>query len=220
MAIIDNDVLEEHAGDVLAALDSRRKEAEAYRDMTGGLPPWWEFGVILGKRVGRPSRFSCPEEMEDRVVDYFRVCAENNVVPSPNGLYAHLGFTQSWQFHNFAKRRPEFRDVHARALSWLKIPLEYLLTETGSNTSGVWKRLTNIPDGWEIDDDTTVVPLRYEYKDRRQQELIGLDSSTLEVSLGDKSAAELFREMQAAGRRLAEERKAAKEESTDVPNSA
>jgi hypothetical protein len=219
MAIIDNDALEEHAGDVIAALDARRKEAKAYREMTGSLPPWWEFGVALGTRVGRPARFTCPDALEDKAVDYFRLCAENNVVPSPNGLYAFLGFTQSWQLHTFVKRHPEFRDTHARIMSWLKIPLEYLLTEPGSNTSGVWKRLTNIPDGWEVDDDTSVVPLRYEYKDRRQQELVGLDATNLEVSLGDKSAAELFREMQAAGRRLAEERAGRKEEQGDVPDS-
>ena len=92
-------------------------------------------------------------------------------------------------------------------MSWLKIPLEYMLTEAGANTSGAWKRLTNIPDGWELDDDTNVVPMRYEYKDRRQQELIGLDATTLEVTMGDKNAAELFREMQAAGKKLAEARR-------------
>ena len=211
MAILDDELLEEHGGDVLGALSERRKEARLYRDLTGSLPPWWEFGVSLGvpesqKRRGIPGRFSSPQQLEEAVIAYFLLCAENQVVPSPNGLYAALGFVHSWHFHNFVKRNPEFRPIHAKAMTWLKIPLEMALIEAGANVSGAWKRLTNIPDGWELDDDTTVVPLRYEYKDRRQQEVVGLDMTALDVTLNDKSAAELFREMQAAGRKLVEER--------------
>lgn len=208
MAIIDDEVLEEHGGDFLKALDARRRDAKAYRDMTGSLPPWWEYGVALGLgNRGAKGRYQSPEQMMERVIEYFKLCADNGVMPTPNGLYAHLGFLNSWSFHNHARRKPEYRAVHAQAMSWLKIPLEMVLTEVGVNTNGIWKRLTNIPDGWELDEDATTIPLRFEYKDRRQQEVVGLDSASLEVALSDKSAAELFREMQMAGKKLAEERR-------------
>jgi hypothetical protein len=204
--MIDEETLDAFDGDVKAALGARRKQAVDYLKETGSLPPWYEFGVAIGlAKGGTAKKFESPEEFLEKAMGYFRKCAENNVIPMPGALYAFMGFTSSGALTNYARRNPDFREAHQLIQTWLKIPLEWLLTEPGQNTTGAWKRLTNIPDGWEVDDDPNLVPMSYQYKDRRQQELVGLDGASLDIIPGDKTAEELYREMQAVGRRLAEE---------------
>ena len=209
MAILTPEALLEAGGDVNEALRMRRAEARAMQQETKSLPDWWEFGVSYAPTPGQIQnrRFESPDEFFALGMGYYRKCAESAIIPSYEGLLLHMGFASQPSWYSFAKRHPEYRNAQATLLSCLRVPLEMLLVADGMERSanGAWKRLTNIPDGWEESDDVNVVPLRYSWKDRKQQEVVGLDGAALEVVAGDKTMAELWREMQAAGKKLAPE---------------
>ena len=207
MAILTEEALLEAGGDVQEALRLRRAEALKILQETKSLPDWWELGVGLAQTPGQlqKRKFESPDEFFALGMRYLRTCAEKGTIPSYEGLLLHMGFASQPTWYSFAKRHPEYRQAHATLLSCLRVPLEMLLVADGMERSvnGAWKRLTNIPDGWEPDDDVNTVPLRYSWKDRKQQEVVGLDGTSLEVVAGEKTAAELFREMQQAGKGLA-----------------
>lgn len=52
---------------------------------------------------GRPPKYKSPEELQDRIEDYFTYCKENEVKITTAGLAYHLGFESRQSLYDYCK---------------------------------------------------------------------------------------------------------------------
>jgi hypothetical protein len=193
--------------DPVAVENARREYARNYRNEHGSMPPDFPIGAAIDDAIrayrGRIS-YKNPDAFFDKGVEYLAYCRDNFMIPTYSGLTLYLGYNSQSSLSQYVRRRPEFRRPHGALMMLLQMGLEMALAVPGMNTTGLWKRLTNIPSGFD-DDDPQNMAMVYPFKERRQEEIVGLDATTLEVKVTDRPVAEVWKEMLKAGRRLAAE---------------
>ena len=169
-----------HDGDVGAALREKQRQAVEEYERTGSLPEWWDLRVPL-KKAGRPPKFSCPEEFLSKGLGYLEQCLEEERLPTTRGLALWMGFHTWSAFNDYARRNVEFRIPHGQLLLAIQALIERMLAEGKGNPAGRKFLLTNIPDGFELDD-ATDAKLRFSWKEKQQTELVGEDGGPIRVS--------------------------------------
>jgi hypothetical protein len=168
-----------HDGDVVAAMKEKRELARKMLAEKGSLPEWWDWDVILDTGIGRPRKFRNPEEFLSKGLEYFERCFEREERPTSRGLCLWMGFYSWGKLTYFARKNPEFRPAHATLLTILQSVGEKGLV-SGKGTAA-WKFwLSNLPEGFDVTDSTDA-PLRYEWKEKQQTELTGLDGGPISV---------------------------------------
>lgn len=180
MSVLNADDIVKCSGDIVQALNKKKKEAAQHMDETGSLPPWWEVGICVGKTRGVPPKFSGPEEFFSKGYEYFAECAAQNIQPTKAGLTLHMGFTTFPTFQAHVRRHPEMRDAHGTFMTLLKLPVEMEMTKPGGQQGKAFV-LKNIPDGWSSTDPVDA-PVTYEWQDRKITELTGPGGAALEIS--------------------------------------
>ena len=59
----------------------------------------------LGLVGGRPRIFDTPGDMEDKCVEYFKYCIDNDEKPTITGLTLYVGFCSRASWDDYAKRK-------------------------------------------------------------------------------------------------------------------
>jgi len=207
-AILSEEDLDMFDGNVEEAVRHKRNEAINQYKETGHYPEDWDVGIyIMSDRAGRTLKYETAEAYLEKGYDFFkeayRRAKEEGIpyLPSYARLALWMGFPSQYQMTAHARRTIQFRSAHSTLMTLLQIPLEDALGLTGQNTTGVLFRLKNIPEGWE-ETEASDAPLRFPWKDRKQNEVVGADGSALLVPQKDRAPEDTYQEMMQQGRRL------------------
>lgn len=77
-------------------------------------------------KTGRPLKYKTPEELEDAVLEYFRIRKEELQPPTISGLALHLGFEDRQSVYDY-KGRDEFSCIIKRAITAIEDYAEIVL---------------------------------------------------------------------------------------------
>jgi len=93
---------------------------------------------------GRPRIYENPEDLHNRIIEYFNYLDENHQFPTITGLSLFLGFCDKSTLYDYAKRQ-EFSHSIKRALQFVENHYETRLNDSGP--TGAIFALKNM--GWE-----------------------------------------------------------------------
>lgn len=80
----------------------------------------------IGNNGGRPPFFNTPEELEDRVRDFFETMKEGKLWPTICGLALHLGFCDRQSLYDYEKK-VEFSGIIKKARLMVEMSYEQRL---------------------------------------------------------------------------------------------
>jgi hypothetical protein len=69
----------------------------------------------LGNSGGRPPHYKTPEELHQKIVEYFDFCVSNKENITITGLALFLGFSSRTSFTDYLNRSEEFSNIIKRA---------------------------------------------------------------------------------------------------------
>ena len=100
---------------------------------------------------GRPSFFSTPEELQDRIDDYFTESKEDLSSPTISGIAYFLGFESRQSFYDY-EDRDGFSYTIKRARLRIEIEYEKMLTSLKNATGSIfWLKNAGWSDKQEIE---------------------------------------------------------------------
>lgn len=105
----------------------------------------------LGNNGGRPKIFEQPEDLENKCLEYFQYCIDNNEKPTITGLTLYVGFSSRSSWNQYEEKK-EFLHIVKRA----KLTVEHSY-ETSATTFDMfalknmgWKDKTEIDVAGEV----------------------------------------------------------------------
>jgi len=90
---------------------------------------------------GAPLKYKTPEEMQDKIEEYFQQCSDKEVCPGVAGMSYYLGFADRSSVTNY-KNYPKFSHTIKRGLFFVEVCLEEWLS-SGKNIAGIIFNLKN-----------------------------------------------------------------------------
>lgn len=99
---------------------------------------------VMANKVGRPSMFSDPEDMQRLIDEYFELIREENEPATITGLCLHLGFESRQSFYEYGEKK-EFTYTIKRARLMIENAYERNLSIANSPTGSIFA-LKNL--GW------------------------------------------------------------------------
>lgn len=85
--------------------------------------------VLQNKKVSKKRLIKSPEEMEERAIEYFNYCNEENKLPNVAGLMLFMGFTDRRMLSQYDNEYPDYREI----ISWIRLYLENANVEMLAN---------------------------------------------------------------------------------------
>lgn len=108
----------------------------------------------LGNKGGRPPCFSTPEELEEKCVEYFEHCIENEEKPNITGLTLYVGFSSRSSWDDY-KEKKEFSYIVKRA----KLTVEHSYENSGTSFDMFALKNMGWKDKTEVQNTNVDVPL-------------------------------------------------------------
>jgi len=105
----------------------------------------------LGNKGGRPAFYKTPQELEEKITEYFDYCQENEERITLTGLVLYLGFAELRSFFDYEERKDEFSQVIKRAKHVVMALHEERLSGTTPTGSIFWLKNHGWKDTQQID---------------------------------------------------------------------
>lgn len=109
----------------------------------------------VAARRGRPRLYNSPEELEDKILDYFEYCMDNNEPLTITGVCLWCGFGSVKSFYDYGNR-PEFVQSIQLARTLISHGYEKLLSSSSANGARFALNCINKGEFWQERKELTV----------------------------------------------------------------